>query len=84
MKASEIKQKTKQEIIDELNNLYKELLHLRLRRASRELPNPLRLRSIRRDIARLRTILRENELGKIKLLEAKVVKQKAKKGEKDA
>ncbi len=83
MKAYELREKTRDELINDLNGLYKELFNLKLRHASQELPNPLKIRSIKREIARIRTILREDELGKIKLLQAKQsqTKTKEKKGE---
>ncbi len=83
MKAYELRGKTRDELINDLNGLYKELFNLKLRHASQELPNPLKIRSIKREIARIRTILREDELGKIKLLQAKQsqTKTKEKKGE---
>lgn len=83
MKAYELRGKTRDELIDELNGLYKELFNLKLRLASKELTNPLKIRSVRREIARIKTILCEDELGKIKLLQAKQsqIKTKEKKGE---
>lgn len=62
MKATEIRNMTKDEIIKTLADLEDEHFKLRVRRSTEELPNPLRLRIIRRDIARLKTILREMEL----------------------
>jgi len=84
MKVFEIREKTREELIDMLNGLNRELFNLRLRRGTQELPNPLRLRTLRRDIARIKTILREDEMGTRKLLEPKKVTTKAKKGEKGA
>ncbi len=84
MKVFEIREKTREELIDMLNGLNRELFNLRLRRGTQELPNPLRLRTLRRDIARIKTILREDEMGTRKLLEPKKVATKAKKGEKGA
>ncbi len=83
MKVYELREKSREELIDMLNGLYRELFNLRMRHASQQLPNPLRLRIVRRDIARIRTILREDELGKRKLIQAKQtqIKPKSKKGE---
>lgn len=80
MKVFELREKSRQELTDLLDGLYKEIFNLRIRRGAQELPNPLRLRTIRRDIARVRTVLREDELGIRKLLEPKTVKSKGKKG----
>jgi len=86
MKVFELREKSKDELNDMLTGFQKELFHLRLRRIARELPNPLRLRTIRRDIARIKTFLREEELGKRKLIDAKkpTPKAKAKKGDERA
>ncbi|MEO0020265.1 MAG: 50S ribosomal protein L29 [candidate division WOR-3 bacterium] len=62
MKASELRELGKEEIQRRLAEARDELLKLRLRRAGEELPNPLRLRVLRRDIARMLTVLREMEL----------------------
>lgn len=62
MKAIEIRNMTKDEIVRSLSDLRDEHFKLRMRRSSEELPNPIRLRTVKRDIARLETILREIEL----------------------
>ncbi|MEO0076860.1 MAG: 50S ribosomal protein L29 [candidate division WOR-3 bacterium] len=62
MKATEIRNMTKEEMLRTLAELQDEHFKLRMRRASEELPNPIRLRMLRRDIARIKTILREMEL----------------------
>jgi large subunit ribosomal protein L29 len=84
MKVFELREKTREELKDILNGFHRELFNLRLRRGAQELPNPLRLRTLRRDIARVRTILHEDELGVKKLLEPKKIAPKAKKGDKGA
>lgn len=81
MKVFELREKSREELVDLLNGLYKEIFNLRLRRGAQELPNPLRLRALRRDIARIKTVLREDELGVRKVLEPKKTKQKGKRGE---
>jgi len=81
MRVFELRGKTRDELLDQLHGLYKELFNLRMRHASQELPNPLKIRSIKREIARIRTILREDELGKIKVLQPKQSQTKTKKGE---
>lgn len=84
MKVFELREKTREELQDMLNGLHRELFNLRLRRGAQELPNPLRLRSLRREIARIRTVLREDEKGIRRLLEQKKIAPKTKKGEKRA
>jgi large subunit ribosomal protein L29 len=86
MKVFELREKTREELSDMLNGLHRELFNLRLRRGTQELPNPLRLRRLRREIARIKTIMREDERGVRRLLEQSKVttKPKSKKGEKGA
>jgi large subunit ribosomal protein L29 len=59
MKASDIRQKTDDELSDEVAKLRKEALNLRFRRASGQLEATARVREVRRDIARIRTVLAE-------------------------
>jgi large subunit ribosomal protein L29 len=84
MKVFELREKTREELKDMLNGLHRELFNLHLRRGAQELPNPLRLRTLRRDIARIKTILREDEMGVRNLLQPSKVTTKSKKGEKGA
>jgi len=63
MKASDLRQYTAEELRTRVYELEEELFNLRFRHVTSELPNPLRIRTIRREIARIRTILRENALG---------------------
>lgn len=62
MKPTDIRNMSKEEMLRTLAELRDEHFKLRMRRSTEELPNPLRLRMLKRDIARLETILRENEL----------------------
>ncbi len=80
MKVFELREKSREELTDLLYGFYKEIFNLRLRRGAQELPNPLRLRTLRRDVARIKTVLREDELDIKKLLEPKKSKHKPKKG----
>ena len=59
MKAAELRQMTTEELLNHLNNLKEELFMLRMRRRFEQLPNPLRIRGLRREIARTLTVLRE-------------------------
>ncbi len=77
MKASEFSEMTKDELVSILGQLRDEHFKLRLRRGTEELPNPLRLRTIGRNIARVLTILREVETGKRKVAEKKTVEKRA-------
>lgn len=62
MKASEIRDLTTPELERRVADLKQELFNLRFQAATRQLDNPLRLRQVRRDIARAKTVLREREL----------------------
>jgi len=62
MKATDIRNMTKDEIIHTLKEIRDEHFKLRMRRSNEELPNPLRLRILRRDIARLETVLKEIQI----------------------
>lgn len=66
MKPSEIREKTITELNEELVELKEELFKLRFQHATNQLENPLKLKRVKRDIARVRTILRERELQGIK------------------
>ena len=63
MKASEIRGKSRQEILDEIDACRRELQNIRFQWQAGETRNPAQRRSIRRNIARLETILREMDLG---------------------
>ena len=57
MKASEVRAKTADELQSELSALRKERFNLRFQRASGQLENTARVRQVRRDIARIMTVL---------------------------
>jgi large subunit ribosomal protein L29 len=59
MKATDVRAKTQDELKTELAKLGKETFNLRFQRASGQLENTARMRAVRRDIARIRTILAE-------------------------
>jgi len=63
MKASELRALTTQELEGKLEEFYRELLNLRFQLARRQLKDTNRLRAVKRDIARVKTILRERELA---------------------
>lgn len=62
MKIDEIIQLPETEIRQRLEDSLEELQNLRFQHATHQLDNPLRIRSVRRDVARLKTILHEIEL----------------------
>ena len=59
MKAADLRHKSADELQGELVRLKKESFNLRFRQASGSLNNPARMREVRRDAARVRTVLRE-------------------------
>jgi large subunit ribosomal protein L29 len=61
MKANELRELTVDEVRTRLDELTKERFNLRFRSATESIDNPMRFRTLRRDIARLQTILREKE-----------------------
>lgn len=61
MKVSEIRDLTSAELNVKLSELKVELFNLRFQHAINQLDNPLRLNLIRKDIARIKTIIREKE-----------------------
>ena len=62
MKAKEIRENTLPELNEQLAKLKEELFNLRFQLAINQLENPMRIVAVKRDIARIKTILRENEL----------------------
>lgn len=63
MKISEIRQLNIEEVALRLEDANLEMENLRFLHSTHQLDNPMRLRLLRKDIARLKTILRENELA---------------------
>ena len=64
MKASELRNLNKDDLNQKLDSLYQELLKLNYQKRIGGLDKPHQYRVIRKDIARVKTILRENELKK--------------------
>ncbi|MGR9105543.1 MAG: 50S ribosomal protein L29 [Gammaproteobacteria bacterium] len=60
MKAADIRKKNEEELNSLLNELSREQFNLRMQKGSDQLSKPDRIRSVRRDIARIKTILQEN------------------------
>ncbi|MBT3915537.1 MAG: 50S ribosomal protein L29 [Rhodospirillaceae bacterium] len=61
MKAEDVRTKTVDELNDQLNDLSKEAFNLRFQAASGQLENTARVREVRRDLARVKTILNEKK-----------------------
>ena len=63
MKASDVRKMSAAELETKLGELKKDLFQLRLQHATNQLDNPIRIAQVKRDIARVKTIIRENELA---------------------
>lgn len=72
MKMVALRDMTKEELLQKKHELTEELFNLRMRMTLKELDNPLKLRTIRRDIAKIETILSEDRHGIRKIVEAPV------------
>ncbi len=59
MKASEIRELNSEEILEKLDELTEEQFNLRFQHATDQLENTMRLKYVKKDIARMKTILRE-------------------------
>ena len=64
MKANEIRGLTADELNAKLADLKKDLFMLRMQHATNQLDNPLKLADVKKDIARIKTVLRQKELEK--------------------
>lgn len=62
MKATEVREMTKEELESKLKDLKAELFNLRFQLSINQLDNPMRIQAVKKDIARVKTVLRENEL----------------------
>ena len=62
MKASEVREMTQEELEGKLKDLKAELFNLRFQLSINQLDNPMRIQVVKKDIARVKTVLRENEL----------------------
>ena len=62
MKANELRDKSTEELQAQLTSLKKDLFFLRMQHATNQLDNPLKIQTVKKDIARVKTIIREREL----------------------
>jgi len=63
LKVEEIRARSDEELAKRLEEAYQELFNLRFRAATRQLVNHREIPRVRREIARLKTIIRERELS---------------------
>jgi large subunit ribosomal protein L29 len=59
VKAQEVRDLAEAELVAKERELGDELFHLRLRRATSQLANPMKVRQVKRDLARVKTVLRQ-------------------------
>ncbi|HNZ62871.1 MAG TPA: 50S ribosomal protein L29 [Bacillota bacterium] len=65
MKAKELREKNQAELEKELQELKAELFKLRFQHVTNQLANPMELKRVKRDIARVKTVMRQQELGQV-------------------
>ena len=65
MELTKMRDMTEVELNTELSKMKKELFNLRFQHATGQLENPVQMRELKRNIARVKTIIREKELGKV-------------------
>ncbi len=63
MKIQDIRDLSMQELETKIKDLKEELFNLRFQNATNQLDNPMRIASVKKDIARVKTVLKEKELG---------------------
>jgi len=66
MELKKMREMTDLELNAELAKMKKDLFNLRFQPVTGQLENPIKMREIKRNIARVKTIIRENELGQTK------------------
>ena len=59
MKANDLRQKSEQELADELNGLLREQFNLRMQQGTGQLAKPDQMKKVRRNIARIKTVMNE-------------------------
>lgn len=62
MDLNKTRKMTDQELTAELNRMKQELFNLRFQHVTGQLENPVKMREVRRDIARVKTVMRQKEL----------------------
>ena len=65
MKANKLRDMSVKELEQKLNDLKGELFNLRFQMATGQLENPMRVKDVKKSIARIKTILKENELKSV-------------------
>ena len=63
MKANEVRKMSGAELETKMMDLKKDLFNLRLQHATNQLDNPIKIAQVKKDIARVKTIIREQQLA---------------------
>lgn len=63
MKATEVRKMSVSQLEGKLTELKKDLFQLRLQHATNQLENPVRINEVKKDIARVKTVIREQQLA---------------------
>ena len=63
MTSKEIREKSNTELLQEIETLKEELFNLRFQQATGQLENTARMKTVKKTIARIKTVMRERELG---------------------
>ncbi len=72
LKVQALREMTRGELEQKRVELLEERFNLRMRRSLKPLDNPLRMRQMRREIAKIKTLLREDEIGLSKLADTTI------------
>ncbi len=64
MKASEVRGLTAEDLNAKLVDLKKDLFYLRMQHATNQLDNPVKIAEVKKNIAKIKTVIREKELGR--------------------
>ncbi len=67
MKANKLRELTDEELTKRVEDFKEELFNLRFQLATGQLDNPMRIREVKKNIARIKTIQREREIKRLKL-----------------
>jgi len=67
VKANKLRELTDEELSKRVNDFKEELFNLRFQLATGQLDNPMRIREVKKNIARIKTIQREREIKRLKL-----------------
>ena len=63
MKATEVRAMSVEQLNEKLTSLKKDLFFLRMQHATNQLDNPIRIAQVKKDIARVKTLIREQQLA---------------------